>query len=229
MFSPRELKAYDRMFDPRTTKPRDGIIIPKFIFSLNNKSTDPNPRKQAFKFRDGLIIITTPIFSDEDVFRCLKKACHGFDNRPPFPSDLIPITHHIPATQSIAHVQCTANYVKERKPNPVPKKQAEWLTNYSYFIIQQNTITHTPDSQSPASPAHSLPTYQQRLLHTEHVEDAYEKVVDNRSFRNRLVPSAKMEAARRKHLTKNLMAEATKEEGLESPALPAGHGRARHS
>lgn len=203
MFSPRELKAYDKMFNPRKTKPMDGAIVPKFIFPLNNKSTNSNPRKEAFKFRDVLIIVTTPIFSDEDVFQCLKKACHGFDIRRPVPSDLIPITHHIPATQSIAHVQCTANYVKAREPNPVPKTQAEWLTkNYSYFLIQQDTITHTPDSQSPASSARSLPTYQQRLVHTEHVEDAYEKVVDNRSFRNRFVPSAKMEVARRKHLTK---------------------------
>ncbi len=37
-------------------------------------------------------------------------------------------------------------------------------------------------------------------METEHNEEVYEKVADDRPFWDRLVPSVKMEAARRKHL-----------------------------
>jgi hypothetical protein len=211
MLSPQELQSYNKLFNPQMKKPMGGAIVPKFMFPINNKSSDPKPRKEAFKFRDGLIIVTTPILSEEDVHECLKKACHAFDIRPPVPSDLVPITHHIPATPSTAHVKRTAALVRARKSNPNSQKQADWQAkNFSYFLLQQDTITYTPDSMTPESPAHPLPTHQQKVVHNKHTEDVFERPVDKRPFRARLVPNVKMEAAKRKQLAKEIKIQAGK-------------------
>jgi hypothetical protein len=34
----------------------DNPVVPKFMFLLNTKSSSLNPRKEAFKFSDGIII-----------------------------------------------------------------------------------------------------------------------------------------------------------------------------
>jgi hypothetical protein len=42
--------------------------VPHSIFPLNSKSSFPNPQKEAIKFRGGIIVVYTPILSEENVY-----------------------------------------------------------------------------------------------------------------------------------------------------------------
>jgi hypothetical protein len=200
------------------------FFVPNFMFSLNNQSSDPHPRKEAFRFRDGMIIVTTPIFSEQDVLECLQKVCHAFELDSPVPSDVLPITLHAPATQSIAHIERLAGLVRAKQMDPHSRQHAEWETkNLNYFDIPVEYESITPYSSDPVSRADPLPTHEQEIVETEHIEEVFEKVVDNRPFRDRLVPSAKMEAARRKHqiiATKKAMHARKLREAAEKAIVP---------
>jgi hypothetical protein len=77
-----------------------------------------------------------PIFSKQDVYEFLQKACDAFEIAAPNPSEILPITLHAPATQSIAHIKRLADIVRARQPGIYAKQFADRkANNESYFDI----------------------------------------------------------------------------------------------
>ncbi|PMD55601.1 uncharacterized protein K444DRAFT_74148 [Hyaloscypha bicolor E] len=191
MFSPTAIKDFVAIMNTKGSP-----LVPNFIFPLNNKSSSPNPRKEAFKFRDGIIIVSTPILSESNAYKCLQKACHAFCVEPPLPRDMSPIIQGTTAKESIEHAKEVEEVIKRTRREPDSARLVEWKSQHlSYFDC------HRPSSSSKAEQpmllVHPSPSDHENAT-TEHIED--KAVTDTTDWQDRLVPSAKMENARRKHV-----------------------------
>lgn len=192
----------DTSFDKRDSKARRGA--PKFIIALHNLSWSPKPRNEAFFFRDGIIIISTPILSVATLFECLGQTCRTFGLKPLSWSEGLALSHSAAITTMIERVQNYAKWVKSRKLTPYSAALIEKRANHrGYFDIPiGDPMTSKPfkpfklvkcerPSLPKSSPDDGVPT-------TEHIKE--EEIADDRHFQDRLVPNAKMENARRKYI-----------------------------
>ena len=224
MFSPtaiRELVA--------TLNPMDNPVVPHFIFPLNNKSSSPHPRKEAFKFRDGIVIVSTPILSESNAYECLQKACLAFGIDPPVRWDMLPITRGITTTQSMQYVKNFAEVIKRRKADSESARLAEFRShNLDYFNFPEQFTSNAPNVPNPSGPmwpATPLPPTKPNVGSSEHIEE--KAVIDDRDWQDRLVPSVKMEAARRKYVIRMMEAgmffsrDSTGEDDVELAPAPA--------
>jgi hypothetical protein len=219
MFSPtaiRDLVA--------TLNPMGNSVVPHFVFPLNNKSSSPHPQKEAFKFRDGVIIVSTPILSESNAYECLQKVCRAFVVDPPVRWDMLPITRGITATQSMEYIKNFAEAIKKRKADSDSARLSESKPhNLNYFSFPEQFTSkalNVPNPSGPMWPATPMPPSQPNVRTSEQIEA--KAVFDDRDWQARLVPCVKMEAARR-YVT--MMMEA----GMYFPGDSAGEDDIEHT
>jgi hypothetical protein len=177
----------------------ENLVVPKFMFLLNNKSRSQNPRKEAFKFRDGIIIVSTPIYSESNTYGCLQKVCRAFGVGPPGRQEMLPIILGVTATRNVQDISGFAEDIKMRKSeSQSARAKASERFIFTHFNTQRLFTSATPHpSQLIRRPTTSPPDQ----LHgtSAHVERQF---VDGTNWQDRLVPSVKMEAARRKYVAR---------------------------
>ncbi|KAN0117662.1 hypothetical protein V8E51_003639 [Hyaloscypha variabilis] len=231
MFSPTTMK---RFVEAMNTQNSD--LVPNFVFPLNNQSSSSNPRKEAFKFRDGIVIVSTPILSEKNVYECLSNACKFFEVQPPVRWDIAHIIRGTTATESIENATKVAEVTKRNRRISDDAREAERKPeSFSYFDLPMQIPPKKPVARSLSgnngngakeliqqrstgtllvdrSPSHDIPT-------VEHIENRIspsselgpatkasieEVFVDGSDWQDRLVPSAKMENARKAYITKRI-------------------------
>lgn len=194
MFSPAAIRDY-----VVTMNSIDNPVVPKFMFLLNNKSSPTNPRKEAFKFRDGIIIVSIPIYPKSNTYGCLQKVCRAFGVEPPGRWDMLLIERGITATRDVQDISDFVEDIRMRKSKSEFKrvKESERF-NFTHFNTLGPFTSNVPNlSQHTRQPNPSSPDQLHGI--SEHVEKQF---VDGTDWQDRLVRSIKMEAAKRKHITR---------------------------
>jgi hypothetical protein len=220
MFSPTAIRDLVASLNPIGNP-----VVPHFVFPLDNKSSSPHPRKEAFKFRDGIIIVSTPILSESNAYKCLQEACRAFGVDPPVRWDMLAITRGITATQSMEYIKNFAEVIKKRKADSDSARLSESKPhNLNYFNFPEKFMSKALNVPNPLGsmwPATPMPPSQPNVRTSDHTEA--KAVFDDRDWQDRLVPSVKMEAARRRYVT--MMMDA----GMYFPRDAAGDDDVEHT